>query len=72
MAVAVFSGLLLKPYYKNLIFVLLFWSAVVAYSRIYVGAHYPLDILCGLSFGAISGFLFYKLSLYLLNRFVKS
>jgi undecaprenyl-diphosphatase len=72
MAVAVFSGLLLKPYYKKLIFILLFWSAVVAYSRIYVGAHYPLDILCGLSFGAISGFLFYKLSLYLLNRFVKS
>ncbi|MFD1615093.1 phosphatase PAP2 family protein [Gelatiniphilus marinus] len=69
MAAAVFAGLLLRPYYKNLIFILLFWSAVVAYSRIYVGVHYPLDLLCGLTFGAISGFLFYKLSLYLLKRF---
>ncbi len=72
MAAAVFAGLLLKPYYKNLIFILLFWSAVVAYSRIYVGVHYPLDIVCGLTFGAISGYLFYKLSQYLLIRFVKA
>lgn len=69
MAAAVFAGLMLKPYLKNLIFILLFWSAVVAYSRIYVGVHYPLDIVCGLTFGAISGFLFYKLALYLLKRF---
>ncbi|MFI1771404.1 phosphatase PAP2 family protein [Thalassobellus citreus] len=71
MAVAVFAGLMLKPYYKNLIFILLFWSGIVAYSRIYLGVHYPLDVFCGLTFGAISGFLFYKLGTYLLNRFVK-
>lgn len=70
MAAAVFAGLMLKGYYKNLIFVLLFWSAVVAYSRIYVGVHYPLDILCGLTFGAISGYIFYKLGNYSLNKFV--
>ena len=70
MAAAVFAGLMLKPYYKNLIFVLLFWSLVVAYSRIYVGVHYPIGIVSGLTFGAISGFLFYKLSHYLLKRFV--
>lgn len=70
MAAAVFTGLLLKPYYKNLIFILLFWSATVAYSRIYVGVHYPIDIVCGMAFGAFSGFLFYKLSKYLLKRFV--
>ncbi|WP_203257954.1 phosphatase PAP2 family protein [Hyunsoonleella ulvae] len=72
MAAAVFAGLALRTEYKNLIFILLFWSAVVAYSRIYVGVHYPLDIVCGLTFGAISGFLFYKLSQYLLRRFVKA
>ncbi len=71
MAAAVFAGLMLKPYYKYLIFILLFWSAVVAYSRIYVGVHYPLDIVCGLTFGAISGFIFYKLAKYLLNRYIK-
>jgi len=72
MAAAVFAGLMLKSYYKNLIFILLFWSAVVAYSRIYVGVHYPIDIVCGLTFGALSGFLFYKLANYLLSRFVKN
>ena len=72
MAAAVFAGLMLKPYYKYLIFVLLFWSAVVAYSRIYVGVHYPLDILCGMTFGAMSGFMFYKLAQYVLKRFVKA
>jgi len=70
MAAAVFTGLLLKPYYKNLIFILLFWSAIVAYSRIYVGVHYPIDIFCGMAFGALSGFIFYKLSRYLLKRFI--
>ncbi|WP_027136821.1 phosphatase PAP2 family protein [Gaetbulibacter saemankumensis] len=69
MAAAVFAGLILRPYYKNLIFILLFWSAVVAYSRIYVGVHYPLDIFCGLTFGAISGFLFYKISKILLRTY---
>ncbi|MDO7172778.1 phosphatase PAP2 family protein [Mariniflexile sp. AS56] len=69
MAAAVFAGLMLRPYYKNLIFILLLWSAVVAYSRIYVGVHYPLDIFCGLTFGAIGGFLFYKLANYFLVRF---
>ena len=72
MAAAVFAGLMLKPYYKNLIFILLLWSAMVAFSRIYVGVHYPLDLFCGFIFGAISGFLFYLLSKYLLRKFVNS
>ncbi len=70
MAAAVFAGLLLKPYYKKLIFILLFWSAFVAYSRIYVGVHYPLDIFCGLAFGAMSGYGFYRLQAYLRKRFI--
>jgi len=68
MAAAVFAGLLLKPYYKNLLFMMILWSLIVAYSRIYVGVHYPLDIICGLTFGAISGFLFYKLAKFVLKK----
>ncbi|MBT8273974.1 MAG: phosphatase PAP2 family protein [Bacteroidia bacterium] len=70
MAAAVFAGLLLKPYYKNLIFILLFWSAMVAYSRIYVGVHYPLDIFFGMIFGATAGYVFYRLQIYLRNKFI--
>ncbi|MBT8259795.1 MAG: phosphatase PAP2 family protein, partial [Bacteroidia bacterium] len=43
---------------------------MVAYSRIYVGVHYPLDIICGMAFGALSGFIFYKLQWYLRSRFI--
>ncbi|MBT8252671.1 MAG: phosphatase PAP2 family protein, partial [Bacteroidia bacterium] len=54
------------------IFILLFWSALVAYSRIYVGVHFPLDIFFGMIFGAISGYLFYKLQGILRKRFISS
>jgi undecaprenyl-diphosphatase len=64
MAVAVFAGLLLKPYYKYLVFFLLFWSALMAYSRVY--------IVCGMLFGSLSGFMFYKLKGYLEKRFITS
>ena len=70
MAAAVFAGLLLRPYYRKRIFILLFWSALVAYSRIYVGVHYPLDIISGMIFGAFSGFIFYKLQKYVRQRFI--
>ncbi len=71
MAAAIFAGLMLKPFYKKLIYVLVLWSFIVAYSRIYVGVHYPLDIVCGLTFGAFSGFLFYKIAKLALTRFIK-
>ena len=63
-------GRLLRPFYKKLIFIFLFSSFIIAYSRIYVGVHFPLDIFCGMLFGALSGFTFYKLAKYVLKRFV--
>lgn len=63
MALAVFLGLLFRNVYKNLVFVLLLWAAIVGYSRIYVGVHYPLDTLTGMTIGALVGFLFYKIAL---------
>lgn len=68
MAAAVFGGLVLRPYFKHLIFLLLFWSAMVAYSRIYVGVHFPVDITCGMAFGALAGFGFYNLFRVLTKR----
>ncbi|SDS70551.1 undecaprenyl-diphosphatase [Formosa sp. Hel1_31_208] len=69
MSVAVFTSLMLRSKYKFLPFVMIIWAMAMGYSRIYIGVHYPLDVLSGMVFGALSGLLFYKLNSYLQNRF---
>ena len=71
MATAIFTGLMLRSVYKNVIYFMIVWSIVVAYSRIYLGLHYPLDIVCGLTFGVCSGYLFYVIFTRLQARFKK-
>ena len=71
MAAAVFLGLSLKKWYVYLPFLLLFWSAVVAYSRIYLGVHYPLDIITGMLIGGLLGWGFYKFQIWAQRRFLK-
>lgn len=51
--IATFMSYMLKDKLKFLPFFLLFWAAVVSYSRIYLGVHFPMDII----FGALVGFL---------------
>ena len=46
--------------------VLILWVMIFSYSRIYLGVHYPLDTVFGLSFGIFSGFLFK----YIYNYFI--
>jgi len=70
MATAVFMGLILKDRFKYLPFILLFWAFIVGYSRIYVGVHYPLDVITGMFFGGIIGWMFYRLQLILQRRLV--
>ena len=69
MAIAVFTSLMLRAKYKYLPYLMIVWALVMGYSRIYIGVHYPLDVLSGMLFGALSGFLFYRLDRYLQFRF---
>lgn len=59
MAVATFLFLILKRHFKYL-GLLFLWPLIFAYSRIYLGLHYPGDILSGYFFGALFGFLMFK------------
>ena len=44
-----------KKYLKP---ILILWVLFFSYSRIYLGVHYPLDAIFGLTFGLLSGYLF--------------
>ncbi|MBL4744879.1 MAG: phosphatase PAP2 family protein [Flavobacteriaceae bacterium] len=68
-AVAVYFGLLLRNFYKYIFSALLLWAAVVAYSRIYIGVHFPADILVGFFIGSTYGILFYKMFKWVVKRY---
>ncbi|MBN1145214.1 MAG: phosphatase PAP2 family protein [Bacteroidales bacterium] len=40
---------------------MVFWASLVSYSRIYLGVHYPGDVLCGALLGVILAVLIYNL-----------
>lgn len=48
------------------------WASLVAYSRIYVGKHYPLDIIFGAAFGLLIGFLCYCLYILIKRKVIES
>ncbi|MCA6379185.1 MAG: phosphatase PAP2 family protein [Cytophagales bacterium] len=65
--VAIFIWLSLKKHYKwvGLIFI---WAIVMTYTRIYLGVHYPTDILVGAIIGLLCGWLSAKSSLWMLKN----
>ena len=67
MALAVFVCLVLPSKYKNLRYGLLAFVLINGYSRMYLGAHYPLDIGCGWILGFIIALLFSSLMKIILN-----
>ena len=61
MGIAIFFWLLFATRYRW-IWVLFVWSILVSYSRIYLGVHFPGDILVGSVLGLLSGFIGFNLS----------
>lgn len=63
---ALFSSLVFR--YRPYTFVIFAWATIMAYSRIYLGVHFVSDIVPGAIFGAVFGFLVYRLYLYIRKR----
>ncbi len=54
---AFFFFITLKPYIKKWGYLFFFWAATISYGQIYVGVHYPLDVICGALLGSFIGYM---------------
>ncbi len=64
-AISTFLIFIFDESFKWVKFLLLVWAFFVAYSRIYLGAHYPADILVSVLSGTLLGYLIYRIYFYI-------
>jgi len=67
-AIAWFMACIMKS--KNIWILMIVWASVVSYSRIYLGVHFPGDILGGTIIGILSGYTAAKLYFYLSQKWL--
>ncbi len=68
MAAMMFLFLIFRQHYKYSYLIFLY-PLIFAYSRIYLGLHFPLDIISGYVFGSLVGILFYSIYRKVTNKF---
>jgi len=59
-SLAIFFGLLFKNKIRYIILLTLAYASLISFSRIYLGVHFPIDIIIGSSFGLCVGFIMYS------------
>jgi len=59
-SLAIFFGLLFINRIRYIIFITIVYASLISYSRIYLGVHYPIDIIVGSTFGTFVGFFMYS------------
>ena len=67
--IAAISSLIIKNYKFSIIIFL--WAFLFSYSRIYLGLHYPIDILFGGIIGYLTGCYYLKLIRYIIRNMKK-
>jgi undecaprenyl-diphosphatase len=54
---ATFVSLTFRPVFGRAIYFSYLWAFFIAYAQVYVGVHYPLDVLGGAALGTLAGLL---------------
>ncbi|MCX6283468.1 MAG: phosphatase PAP2 family protein [Bacteroidetes bacterium] len=66
-ALAVFLIILFQKRYRYLYLLLTGWALLMSYTRIYLGVHYPVDVLSGAAIGSMLGWFTGRITVYLLS-----
>ncbi|CAA7194520.1 phosphatase PAP2 family protein [Chryseobacterium potabilaquae] len=65
---ASYLTILLKDKIKWFPYAIFVWAIIVSYSRIYLGVHFPIDILVGVFVGSLLGVIFGALAKKVINK----
>ena len=71
-AIATFLTPILSKYCPWPAILLFLWAFISSYSRIYIGYHYPGDIIVGAILGVLIGMIFWKLFVIVQRKYCKS
>ena len=72
MAVGIFFFYLLRQRESGWAWIFIFWAFVVGFAQVYVGVHYPSDVLAGFVYGGLLGFAGFRLLDFSLKRLMRN
>lgn len=67
-AIAIFMILLYGTTRKTNVLFWISWALLVCYSRVYLGVHYPTDVIVGALVGSLAAYLMFKLYSFTLSK----
>ncbi len=56
-AIAMFIYTTFRTEFSSIGRIVFLWAAIICYAQVYVGVHYPIDVICGAILGIIIGYL---------------
>src|SRR5690606_5846642 len=63
-ALGMFLLIVFRNRWKPIIWLSMAWAGIISFAQIYVGVHYPIDIICGAVLGSLIGFITASVFLY--------